>query len=328
MNLPRRSLLLALAGSALACAPPAPPRPPRAVPRLHLDPLTDLIAAGGLDSLAVVRWSALLRALDAPLGLLMTPSGLDTLGRYLGFDPRSIEELLVASYGATSLYVLRVSHNPEDVERLFRERLTGEVTRSSEGPGAVRVQGRIGNVPRGIATLLPDVVAYEVGPAGPLKAVVAFAQEKLKKARPALRTGPLEPLTARLGDAPLRLFFPSPAASWQGAHGLLERASAAGVALTPQGGDLALKAVLLGAWDDPPAEALRRLDLTVADVTSSGLGRLTGLDAPTAAYRTSGDAEQITVTGSIDATRLARGLRDITRASLTELFPGLVKPGQ
>jgi hypothetical protein len=42
-------------------------------------------------------------------------------------------------------------------------------------------------------------------------------------------------LAARLGDAPMRILAPSPARSaWQGAHGLLARATAVGVALTPR----------------------------------------------------------------------------------------------
>jgi len=324
----RRSLLLGLASAAVGCSrPPAPAAPARPTSSLHLDPMTDLVAAGGLDSLVIVRWAEVVRALEAPLGLLLTPAGLDALGEYLGFEPRLIEELIVASYGATTLYLLRVPHDPQKVERLFLGRLTAEVLRSNDGPGVVRLNGRIGNVPRGLATLLPDTVAYEVGPSGPLKAVVAFAQGKLKKARPALLAEPLASLVHRLGDAPIRVFFPSPA-SWKGANGLLDRAVAAGVSLTPRGGNLALKAALLGAWDDPPAEALRRLERTVSDVAGSGLGHLTALDAPVEPLRLGGDAELITAETTLDATRLAKGLRDITRASLAELFPGLKKTSE
>lgn len=320
----RRAALAALAALAAGCHPaPLAPPPAPAAPRLHLDPLTDLVAAGGLDALALVRWSELQTALAAPLARLLPPERLAVLGTYLGFDLRSVEQLLVASYGPTSLYVLRVPHDPQQVEKLFRERLTGDVVRSNDGPGVVRVSGRIGSIPRALALLLPDTLAYEVGPSGPLKAVVAFAQERLKKARPALRTSPLEALVAPLGDAPLRLLFPSPATSWQGAHGLLERASAAGVAFTPRGSQLAVRATLLGAWNDPPTEALRRLGLTVSDLSNAPLGHLTGLDEPLEPYRYEGDAERIAVTATLDAERLARGLHDITGASLRDLFPGL-----
>lgn len=307
-----------------ACTPAAPPKPPpREVPRLHLDPLSDLLPAGGLDGLLMLRWGELLRTQDAQLRPILSPEGLDALGGYLGFELRLIEELLVATYGATTLYLLRAPHDPQKVERLFRERLTDEQRRSNDGPGVARVTGRIGNVPRGLATLLPDVLAYEIGPTGPLKAVVAFAQEKLKKARPALTVEPLASAAAKLGDAPIRLFFPSPASAWQGAHGLLERATAAAIALTPQGTDLALEALLLGAWDDPPTEALRRLDLTLKDLTSSAIGKLTGLPEPVSPYRSEGDAERLTVKATLSTERLIRGLRDITQAPLDELFPGL-----
>ena len=322
----RRSLLQGCAGGLLlgGCGAPPPPRPPpREVPRLHLDPLSDLVPAGGLDTLVQVRWGQVLRALDTQLQPLLSPAGLDALGEYLGFELRLIEELVVATFGPTTLYLLRAPHDPEKVERLFRGRLSGEQKRSNDGPGVARVTGRIGVTPRGLATLLPDVLAYEVGPTGPLRAVVAFAQEKLKKARPALVAEPLAEVAERLGDAPIRAFFPTPAASWQGAHGLLPRASGGAFALSLQGTDLALRAVLLGEWGDPPEEALRRLELTRKDLTGSALGHLLGLEEPVEAYRQEGDARLLSLSAVLSTERLVRGLRDITRASLDELFPGI-----
>jgi hypothetical protein len=271
----------------------------------------------------MIRWGEVFRLLGPQVQLLLPPDGLDALGQYLGFDLRQIEELLVGTYGPTTVYLLRVPHDPIRVERLFRERLTDDQRRSSDGPGVIRMTGRIGSAPRGLATLLPDVLAFEVGPPGLLKAVVAFAQEKLKKARPALAAEPLSGAADRLGDGPIRLFFPSPEASWKGAHGLLERATAAAFSLRPSGGNLALRAVLLGAWDEPPTEALRRLSLTVEDVAGSSVGRLTGLNEPVEPYRVEGDGEVLRLTGALSAEKLARGLRDITRAPMDELFPGL-----
>ena len=61
-----------------------------------------------------------------------------------------------------------------------------------------------------------------------------------------------------------------------------------------------------GLGRDTPTEALRRLDLTVRDVTSSPLGHLTGLDEPLDAYRSSSDGDLLLLDGSVDLARLAR----------------------
>ena len=327
-GLARRSLLRA-AGAALTaplaalpgCGPAAAPaRTAAPAPLLHLDPLTDLAPAGGLEALAVLRWADVLRALDGPARVLLPADGLEALRSHLGVDPRQIEQLVIASYENSTLYLLRAPHDPRQVERLFAQRLMGQVVRGHE-PGVVRLQGTIGTTPRALATFLPDVLALEVGPPGPLRAAVAFAQGRLKKARPALSAAPLDALAPRLPDAPIRLYFPSPPPAVGGAHGLLDRAAAAAFALTPTGPRLALHGALLGAWGDPPLEALRRLDLTVRDVASSPLGHLTGLDEPVEAYRTSADGDLLLLEGSVDLPGLAQGLHNITRASLTELFP-------
>lgn len=323
----RRTLLQGGAGALLLAGctkqPPPPRPPPREVPRLHLEPLSDLLPAGGLDSLVQVRWAEVLRTLGAQLYPLLPPPKLDLLSEYLGFELRLIEELWIASYGSTTLYLMRVPHDPEKVERIFRERLTSDQKRSADGPGAVRMTGRIGTTPRGIATLLPDVLAFEIGTTGPLLATVAFAQEKLKKSKPALVVEPLLEADQKLEDAPIQAFFPSPTTSWQGAHGLLERATAAAFSLKIQEKNLVLKAILLGAWDDPPTEALHRLDLTVKDLSNSTLGKLIGLNESVNAYRTIGNADMLTVEGTLSIELLVRGLHDITQASLSELFPGL-----
>jgi hypothetical protein len=317
----RRSLLLGAPAALAGCGPSAPARAPAPRLSLHLDPLTDLAPAGGLEALAVLRWADVLRALDGPARPLLPDGNLDALRLHLGLDPRRIEHLVVASYGKTTLYLLAGSHDPRLVERQFADRLTDEVVRGNEGPGIVRLQGVIGTTPRALATFLPDVVALEVGPPGPLRAAIAFAQGRLKKARPALSAPPLASLAPRLPDAPIRLYFPSPPPSAGGAHGLLDRTAAAAFALTPDGPRLRLHGALLGAWGDDPTEALRRLDLTVRDVTASPLGHLTALDEPLDAYRSSADGDLLLLDGAIDLARLARGLHDITSASLTELFP-------
>jgi hypothetical protein len=318
----------ALGGCAATPKPVVPLPPPP--PPLAVDPLSGLIAAGGLDWLVAARVAELGRnsALGKPLGLLLPPANLDQLADHLGFDLRLADELLIAGFGPVTLYVLRVAHDPAVVERLFRDRLTGEIERSVEAPNLVRTSGVLGATHRGLATLEPGVLAFEVGKASdeaskrsPLRAVVGFALGKLKKAHRALDSDPLKPLATRLGDAPLRLFFPSPADAWKGAHGLLDRATAAGVAITPTPQGLRLRALLTGAWDDPPTVALRRLTQTADDIASSPLGRLTGLDHPIERPSLGGDREAIHLEVLVDAMKVAEGLQAATSAELRDLFP-------
>ena len=200
-----------------------------------------------------------------------------------------------------------------------RRVLTGAATRS-EGR-VVRLSGTIGATPRALADLDEAVIAMELGPRGPLVAAIAFAEQKLKRAKPALAAEPLTTLAARLGDAPMRILAPSPARSgWQGAHGLLARATAVGVALTPRPDGLLVRGTLLGAFDDPPTEALVRLSKTAVDVAESPLGHLLSLDRPVVPLATGGDRDALRAELVLDPAKVAAGLRAATSAQLTEIF--------
>jgi hypothetical protein len=325
----RRALLLGLAAlpAAMAgCASAAPsPLPPPAPPApLHLDPLAGLFPAGGLDWIASVRPGELLRAqpLGQALSTLLPPENLDRLAAHLGFDPRLADQIVTAGYGASTLYALRVAHDPHEVEARFTERMTGTIERATDGPGVVRLTSTLGTKRRAMAVLEQSVLLFEIGPGDRLRAAVAFAQGKLKKARPALQAEPLAQLARRLGDAPALLLAPASSDSpLKGAHGLIEKAAAAGVAATPSPEGLRLRGLVLGAWDDPPTEALHRLGLTLGDLARSPVGHLIGLGEPLSPWTYGGDRDAIHVEGALDPLRLAQGLRAATSAELNELFP-------
>ena len=328
----RRSLLLALVGGALGlpalagCAPARPPLPPPLpAPPLHLAPVTDLVAAGGLEWLLLARPAELLRAssLGKPLAGLLPAANFDALAGHLGLDVRLADVLVAASYGASSLYLVQGAHDGALVEKQFTEGLTSSPERVIDASNLTRLSGTLGTTRRAMADLEQTVAAFEVGPSGPLRAAAAFAQGKLKRAKPALRAEPLLTLAARLGDAPILFYLPSPASSpWkQGAHGLLGRAVAVGLSATPSPEGLRLRAVALGAWDDPPTEALKRLELTVRDVVQSPLGHLLGLREPLVPFSSGGDRDAIHIEGVVDAEKMTEGLRAATSAELTELFP-------
>ena len=319
----RRGALLALSSLALpACASAPPPlATPLPAPPLHLAPVTDLFAAAGLDWLVMLRPSELARTMAAQIAKVLPAANLDKLAAHLGFDVRLADALVIGGYGETTLYAIQVVHDGRAAEQRFAERLSSDVERATDGR-IRRTSGRIGTVPRAFADLDETVLLYEVGAPGPLKAALAFSQGKLKRAKPALATEPLAELQKRLGDAPVLAMAPRPSrVGWvQGAHGLLSHATSIGGAATPDAEGLRLRGVALGAWDEPPTEALKRLESTVADVARSMLGRLMGLDQPLAVPSFGGDREGIRFEATVDASKLAEGLWAATSAELGELF--------
>src|SRR5262249_30711464 len=117
-----------------------------------------------------------------------------------------------------------------------------------------------------IAIFGHDGVALERGRFGPLRAAEAFAQARLKKAKPALKTQPLARADALPGDAPVRGFAPGPfEGPWEkGFGGLLRAASAAGLSVRPSKGTRGLavldfKLLLMGGWKDVADDATLRL---------------------------------------------------------------------
>jgi hypothetical protein len=322
----------ALAASLPGCGGGKPPLPPPPPPEpLHLAPLADLVPAAGLEWLVLARPAELYRtpSLRLPLGLLVPPSGLERLAAYTGFDLRLADELVLASDGRSTLSLVKVAHDPAVVEARFRERLTDEPPRSREGSSVVRVSGAAGTARRSFAALGGSVVAFESGEPGLLRAAVAFARGRLKRARPALRAEPLASLARRLGDAPLALYaINPPRAPWpRGAHGLLERAVAAGLVAAPSAEGLRLRGAAAGTWDDPPSAALGRLEATLRDLGRSSLGRLTALGEPVVPFAFRGDRDVIEAEGALDAAKLAEGLHAVTTAQLDEMFPPRGAPG-
>jgi hypothetical protein len=318
----RRGALVALASLVAGCAGKQPLPVVAPSPPLHGGPITDLFAAAGLDWLVIARPSELLRAMGAPIARVLPPANLDKLSTHLGFDVRLADSLVVGGYGETTLYAVKVAHDGKNAEARFVERLTGDVVRGSEGSRIRRVSGVVGKTPRAFADLDESVVLFESGPTGPMKAAVAFAQEKLKRAKPALVAEPLASLGKRLEDAPLLAMAPRPPrGGWtRGAHGILPMASAIGVAATPEGDALRVRGAALGAWDEPPTKALESLSATIADLTGAPLGRLLGLDRPRVAPSYGGDRDAIRFEATVDATTLAEGLWAATSAELGELF--------
>ena len=319
------------------CAPSAPKvaSVPEAPAGLHLSPLSDLAPAGGLRWIVLARAGELVQpaALGRPLAEILAVERLEALAELLGFDARLADDVVVADYGTSTLFLFRVAHDPEIVERRFRERIPGEIVRVVHEPRIVRVTGAVGRSVRSLVLLDGHVVALEIGGESYARAAVGFAREKLRRAKPALETEPLASLVRGLrehADPPLLLLAPNPAADpWtKGAHGLLQVTTAVGMAATPKDGALSVELRATGQYGDSLEPVRERLEATVKDLVTSPLGSLTGLREPLSDYAYEVGPERLQVRCTWDALRLAGGLRAATAASLAEIFRKLPRSAQ
>jgi hypothetical protein len=331
----RREALAAVVASGLAHWTGCRPRPaatgvaPASAPYedFHLDPLVDLVPAAGLAWVLVLRPHDLFardvvaRALEGAL-----PDGQLELWatRLGGVDVRRASTLVLAGFAEAMLALARLPIDPAEVERAFASRVL--VEGRAVDHGITRVFGTAGSERAQIALFGRSAVGLEHGRLGPLRASIYFAEGKLKRSLPALRTAPLSSLASRLGDAPVQGMAPGPfEGTWgRAAAGLLAGATAAGVSLRPEEGTageaLLARVVLAGAWGTDAAAAAQRLEASFRVVAEDPLGRLLGLDRPVRAPRTRADPEFLDLEVVLDPLSLARGIRAATSASINEII--------
>lgn len=326
----------------VSCGPPAQNAPTEKP--IDLPALVDLAPAAGLDSLVDAHPRELLAHPELlPLVLQVIPeSQLRTFSeRHAGVDLLKLEDLVVASYGPTTLYLGQDDFDGARLERAFKDRTTAVTGRFVDKPGGplsgiVRLEG---DVPgdhvemiafgRRVAALETHAVPSRVGP---LRVAELFALHKLQRARPALQTAPLDAAAAALGDAPLRVFFPGPfeGDSAKGLAGLLGAATAVAIAVRPHVDDrsdpndhrtkLDVTIDLLGAWNDDAPAAGQRFAAAVESISRSDLGRLCGLNEPIRGPILKTTPTILSLYAVIDAARLAAGARSATGSQIDEIM--------
>jgi hypothetical protein len=332
-----RRLAGALLGLALvSCGSSPPPKPaPPPGPKLHLSPTSDLAQAASIVWLLdvapreLVAHADLLPAIDAVLPRAKVASFAE---RY-GFDPLALEELTWASYGSevgdTMLYVARGAFDPGKLEALFRARAGGVDGRGVDREGEqaiVRTWGTVRGERAQLATFGHEGAALEVGRFGPLRVAELFAQERLKRASPALRAGSLARAAELVGDAPLRGFalgpFEGENGKWLG--GLLAACTAAAASARPDTlGDraaLRLTLVLTGGWGDDGERAADRLAAAFDALGATSLGRLSGLDHALSLAKVERFPDALRLTVALDAMGLARGAAAAMGAEVAEIM--------
>lgn len=326
----RRALLTLSALLAFpACGSPRPSAKTPTPVALHLEPACDLAPAAGLDWLveASPRVVAQNADLIGPIATVVPEVRLNRFTKaHGGVDLRQVHALCIAHYKNTSLTVARTPFDPATVEAAFAARATRDVRRTSLAPvpPVIRLSTAAEETNAEQITLFGrDALIWEQGHPGPLRASEAFAFGKLKKATPALRGAALAKAAELLGEAPVRAFAPGPfdGETARGLGGLLRATTAIGASARFAGADrIAVKVVLTGGWKDDASIAADRLASAANVLASSALGRLLGLDHPSAPSRTYGTADALVFETTLDAMALAKGLHDALDAEVTEIL--------
>ena len=307
---------------------------------MHLLPASDLAQAAGLSWLVDIHPRDLFGdpQMAAAMRALFTDAQFETFKRrHGGIDVRELDELTVAAYPETTLFLAHGLVDPARVEGAFglRAKVDGRgIDRKGDALGTiVRTWGTVNGERQQLAIFGREGVGLEVGRFGPLRAAEFFAQERLKKASPALHVTPLDRAAELLvagSKAPLIAFAPGPfTGDYEHALGGLFRAATA-VAMSvriapaespaPDAGRLAVRLVLLGPFKDDEPSATQRFAAAIHVISESSLGRLCGLNAPIAGPTVRAEPEALVAEMTISAAPLFRGLAAATGASVDELM--------
>lgn len=288
--------------------------------------------AAGLEWLVTLEPKRLVSSPETASAVaeLLPPARFAAFAERHGLDLRALDELVAASYASGSLVVGRGVLDPKRVEAAFAKRTIVD-ERHVDG-AIVHVSARSPQGPERLLVLGPVAAGVERGKAGPLKAAELFALGKLKRARPALGSPPLDAVGVLLGAFPARAFFPGPFdAEWARAGGgLLRAATAAAIGARPiagpePGGRLEVVLVVAGDFSDPEG-AKARLGATLDRLFTSDFGRLLGTEQLADALRvdaiaaTPRNAAGLRARVVLRAGPLFKGLYAATEASAEELF--------
>lgn len=316
--------------------PAVPPKqpPPKKLPQIAVTSLDQLLP------LPTLRWFVLARPkeiaaiswLEPSIALLLDKERLDRSAVSQGFDLRTLSEAAWASYRTeadaedASVQLVRHEKDPLEIERLFHDRLSTDITRSIDDARVMRVSGRIGKTTHAFAAIGKDIVCLQQDGSmdrGPCRVASLLALGKLKRTRSVFEDPALHILGKRFESAPLRVFAPGPFEGdlVRGIRGLLAAATAIGLAFRPSTKEsLLLEIAVTGDFSTSGVEAAQKLAASWDDLAGRPLGHLLGLDAPVAPAISSSAAEVVTLVVNLDPRKLAKGLADATSNQIRDIM--------
>jgi hypothetical protein len=306
-------------------------------PVLQLAPLADLVPAGGLRWLVDARPRAILAdaTLIPALTRLVPDPELAAQARARGgIDFRASDEMVIAGYDVSTLFLAHQVVDPARVEAAFGGRVAEVQGRAIDRTGTNASDGLIrewGELGRGHETLVifgVEAVGLARGSEAPIRAAELFAQGRLKRALPAWKAAPLDRLPELLGDAPLRAAAPGPFLGiWSsGLGGLLSAATAAGLSARVDAGTVHIRVVVTGLWGERAPDAQARLMEGYDRIVASGIGRLLGLDHPVSPPIFARGNDNVTVEVQLQPNVLLDGISAVTSAQLREIMDPSARP--
>jgi len=325
------AIACALWAAVAACAARAPSAAATpAEPPLHLAPVADLVPAGGLVWLVDARPRAILAEaqLIPALAVLVPERNLDAFVRTRGVDLRAMDELAIAHYEGTQLFLAREVIDPPELERAFASAVAEvqgrAVDRRPPDPRGVltRVWGASGLTHETLVVFGREACGLALGDEAPIRAAELFAEGRLKRAAPAWKAPPLDAIAMFLGEGAIRIAAPGPFRGEvaDGLGGVLGAATGAGASVKVEGDALRMNVVVTGAWGDQAVAAKVRLERAYGRLAASGLGTLVGLNRPVTPPVFRATPEMVGMEVSVDGLVFLRGLADATTANLHDIL--------
>jgi len=245
-----------------------------------------------------------------------------------GVDPRLVTEAVVAEYDDGFILLARGPFPAANVVRAAGMRMN-TVERATDEP-FVRRKGFLGLDRRDVIALADDVVVVTGGlPVETSQLVHRAVHGRFPEGvSAALSSRDVRSLRQDHGRRALALYGPRPLSlpPGLGASVLLARQRVLGVSVTPRGDDgLAFELTLVGEFPEGSEQNFRTW---VDNVGDSDLGRALGIAEGLETLRIQTDDRSVTLRMTLSARTLARGLRVLFLADLTELLedPGEERP--
>ncbi len=314
------------AGCQSSAPPPKVTTPSPSHEPLALEPLHGLAIGAGLRWIVLAKPQDLARhpALANGVARLAPPSRRSVFLQLTGIDLDAIQQLVVADYDRSVLFLMDGIKDPLASEEAFRDRLVRDMTRTAYRPDAIWTHGKTaaGDV-RAFAAMPPNVVAVEGGDTFRSKVALLLALGRLRRSPRAFDLPDMKTLLDELGDGAVQALAPGPfLGEWENALGGLLRVTSvfgARVRVAEDGAmDLAVR--LAGSWGDDPVRASTILLERWFEVARSPVGRLLHLDKPLVEPSVFDRDDMIALDVRLDGARLVDGLHDAVAADLGDVL--------